>query len=1006
MEVLETPASADTTESDREEGTPLQSGGRNENSDLNSPERSGQDVLTMHRKGSNLVLGTWNLRTLWALGKLENAIMEMESHNIDLLGVAEMRWTESGSSKKDDYMVLYSGGEKHTEGVGMIISKKYTKAVMGFLPISSRVMVVKIEGKPFNLAIIQAYAPTAEHPDEDIEKFYEDMEKACQQVASTDIMVVMGDMNAKIGRGSVERYVGEFGLGDRNDRGDRLLEFVVEKDLYVANTHFQQPERRLYTWKSPGDIYRNQIDYIMVRRRFSNSVKDCRTYPGADINSDHCLLVSKMNFRLKKIEKRKIKEQYDMNMLKQEEIQEKYAVSVRNRYSALVCEEVPQVESDEMRLDRKWNCFKESIHTATRECTSKMERSKHKEWMTEEILNKIEERKELKNTVGSAAAEYKAKDKEIRKACLKAKETWFNERCEEILNMEKSHNSKEMHRKVKEVIGNNKKGARTQACIKDKNGNILFEKEKIEERWTEYIKELYEDKNRPEEVKIEGDEGPAFMCSEVKHAMKRMKNRKAPGIDEIKIEQLKALDEDGIKILTEICNEVYSTGHLPDDMKHSIFIKLPKKANAIECTDYRTLCLMSNVTKIILRIITERNRRIFEREAGRTQSGFKKGMGTREGIFNMRIITEKMLEKHKKVYVCYIDYKKAFDRVYHALLMEILSMNEIDGKDLKLIMNLYWKQTASIQTEDGLSSSFPIERGVRQGCVLSPSLFNVYTEMIFKEFGELPGIKLLGEYINNLRYADDTVLLAESVEELQALVNAVKEGSRKFGLEMNTKKTKTMIIRRDVTDGSRVEIKVDGVTLEQVESYQYLGQLMTEDGRCEVEIKRRIGIAKTNFLKMKNVLTTKNLSMKTRKKILYCYIISTLMYAAETWVINAAEWKKIEAFEMWAFRKMMKISYKEHMTNVEVLKRAKHKRSLKNEIMLRKAKYLGHALRKNGLQRDLLESNVEGGRGRGRPRHTWLHNISKEMEMSYVELVRAADDRSSFRRRIEEIFRS
>ena len=181
-------------------------------------------------------------------------------------------------------------------------------------------------------------------------------------------------------------------------------------------------------------------------------------------------------------------------------------------------------------------------------------------------------------------------------------------------------------------------------------------------------------------------------------------------------------------------------------------------------------------------------------------------------------------------------------------------------------------------------------------------------------------------------------------------MNAVKEGSRKFGLEMNTKKTKTMIIRRDVTDGSRVEIKVDGVTLEQVESYQYLGQLMTEDGRCEVEIKRRIGIAKTNFLKMKNVLTTKNLSMKTRKKILYCYIISTLMYAAETWVINVADWKKIEAFEMWAFRKMMKISYKDHMTNVEVLKRAKHKRSLKNEIMLRRTKYLGHALRKNGLQ--------------------------------------------------------
>ena len=97
---------------------------------------------------------------------------------------------------------------------------------------------------------------------------------------------------------------------------------------------------------------------------------------------------------------------------------------------------------------------------------------------------------------------------------------------------------------------------------------------------------------------------------------------------------------------------VMNTGYVPSEMKHSIFIKIPKKANAIDCTDYRTLCLMSNITKIILRIITERNRRIFEREAGKMQSGFKQGMGTREGIFNLRIIAEKMLEKHKKKSIC------------------------------------------------------------------------------------------------------------------------------------------------------------------------------------------------------------------------------------------------------------------------------------------------------------------------------------------------------------------
>ena len=102
-------------------------------------------------------------------------------------------------------------------------------------------MIVKIEGKPFNLAVIQAYAPTSDHSEEDIEQFYEDMEKAHQQVKSTDILVVMGDMNAKIGKGKVENYVGEYGLGTRNEHGERLLEYEIEKDLTIANTNFQQP---------------------------------------------------------------------------------------------------------------------------------------------------------------------------------------------------------------------------------------------------------------------------------------------------------------------------------------------------------------------------------------------------------------------------------------------------------------------------------------------------------------------------------------------------------------------------------------------------------------------------------------------------------------------------------------------------------------------------------------------------------------------------------------------
>ena len=164
--------------------------------------------------------------------------------------------------------------------------------------------------------------------------------------------------------------------------------------------------------------------------------------------------------------------------------------------------------------------------------------------------------------------------------------------------------------------------------------------------------------------------------------------------------------------------------------------------------------------------------------------------------------------------------------------------------------------------------SFPIKRGVRQGCVLSPKIFNQYTEKIFRKSEDIRGIVVGGRNINNLRFADDTLLIAEGEEELQILVDMVKEDSLEDRLKMNVKKTKTMVIRRDSSDGSKVNITVDGRALEQVESYVYLGQLITEDGRSDKEIRRRIKKARRESLK--SILTSRKLTMETRKRLIMC----------------------------------------------------------------------------------------------------------------------------------------
>ena len=151
--------------------------------------------------------------------------------------------------------------------------------------------------------------------------------------------------------------------------------------------------------------------------------------------------------------------------------------------------------------------------------------------------------------------------------------------------------------------------------------------------------------------------------------------------------------------------------------------------------------------------------------------------------------------------------------------MEKLSDLDIDSKDKRIIQNLYWKQTATVQTGSGSSEPFNVKRGVRQGCVLSPILFNLYTDKIFRE--DLAGIRIGNDVYSNLRYADDTVLVAESEEELQKLVDEVKERSGRLGLKMNVKKTKTMVIRRDIKEVCKVNIQVDGKILEQVKDYLY-----------------------------------------------------------------------------------------------------------------------------------------------------------------------------------------
>ena len=986
-----TPASDPIVKNNREEMTdPENRADLDDECDLNPVGRQHSDGVHLKTRKGNLRIGTWNVRTLYKAGKLDNLIKEAKQMKMDIMGIAETRWIEEGYIKKDDYILIYSGGTQHVHGVGILLKSDLEKNIQGYWSVSDRVILLKIRAKPFDMVLIQVYAPTAEASEEEIETFYEDLEKAIKEVHSTNILVILGDFNAKVGKSDHQDIMGKFGMGKRNERGERLMNFCEKHNVCITNTFFQHPIRRLYTWKSPGDVKRNQIDYILIRKRFRNSIKQCKTYPGADIGSDHNPVVATMKIRLKKAQSKSEKKTlYDIDSLKNKETQEKYLVEVRNKYDTLMYEGLEQYkrETPTKQIDMEWNCIRESIKEANVKLPPK-ERKAKQPWMTTDILNLMDERKKKKNT-----EIYQALDRQVDKRCKEAKREWLETKCQNIERYSKSQHTRAMFEEINSIIKPSR--SRTAGrCIKNKEGKILFEKEDIKRRWTEYIEELFQD-DRDQLPTPSNNRGPQITKHETENALYKIKDGKAPGLDEIPIEMLKALEDFGIEKLTDLFNKIYETGHLPDDLLQSVFITIPKKSKANDCSDFRTISLMSHTTKVLLRIILERIKGKINKEIGENQFGFRSGCGTREGIFALNMITQKYQEVQKDIYACFIDYAKAFDKVRHSQMIEGLERIGIDGKDIRIIANMYWKQKAAIRVVDEISDFTNINRGVRQGCVLSPYLFNIYTELIFRETDDMKGINIQGKNINNLRYADDTVLLTEKEEDLINILQRVKEQSAERGLHMNARKTKTMFISRKETQ--RLSIQLDGEELEQVKAYKYLGQMVNEKGSCEQEIRTRIFKARTAFQKMNNILTSKKLPAPLRLRLTKCFVLSVLLYGCETWTINKTAEKKLEAFEMWTFRRIGKIKWTEKMTNTEVCNKLKVKRELINTIRKRKMIYFGHLVRHNNILKTITEGRVEGKRPRGRPPRKWIDDIKEWRGRSAVSCTREADDRLQWR---------
>ena len=313
----------------------------------------------------------------------------------------------------------------------------------------------------------------------------------------------------------------------------------------------------------------------------------------------------------------------------------------------------------------------------------------------------------------------------------------------------------------------------------------------------------------------------------------------------------------------------------------SLTITLPKKGNLQLSKNYRTISLISHSSKVMLKVILNRLKTQAEEIIAEEQAGFRAERGTIEQIFNLRTLCEKYLQHQQNLYHVFIDFKNAFDKVWHAASLATMQKYNISANLVHTIEQLYDKATSAVQVNGSIGEWFRTTVGVRQGCLPSPTLFNIFLERIMSDALEEHDGKVStgGRNITNLRFADDIDALAEEEQELEALVESLDKTCTRYKMEISAVKTKLMT---DSANGIQGEIKVKGQVLGTVTSFKYLGAVVSDDG-SKPEVLSRIAQATAAFTKLKPIWRDTNISLGSKVKLMRSLVISTCLYACESW---------------------------------------------------------------------------------------------------------------------------
>ena len=842
---------------------------------------------------------------------------------------------------------------------------------------------LKIEG--VWVSVVQVYAPTEDCSVSIKDEFFLRLQETVGKVACGDVLIVMGDLNARVGGDTSiwGEVIGKHGEEVCNENGRRLLQFSSEHNLWISNTWFPHKRIHKYTWECRGKGLRSLIDYFLVGKEARKQVIDVKAVRGAEIGSDHYLVLMKIKLKVKRVKKSRqqgVRQQIRIGNLKDDKVRREYQAVISELYEKAKA----RGHTSGTNVEMAWKELKEGIKgAAMKVCGTTRRRkgeTKRTRWWNEEVKCAVRRKKVLYRRLLDTGTEeakrvYNEAKLEAKKVVRKAKnEEWVQ------LGKELEKDAQGNIRRFWARVNEGRTTKESMTHIYDKNGQTLSEETEVIGRWKEHFEGLFQEADGPNqympcrETMVEDDLG--IMKEEVRRGVKRLKLRKAPGICGIVPEMLKAGGEVVVEWMTEVFNMVWREGVAPTDWKNAVIVPVYKKGTRLDCMNYRGISLMSIVGKVFARVLNERVKVVTVDKVMDEQGGFRTGRGCSDQIFAVKQIVEKTIEKDKKTYMAFVDLEKAYDNVSREKLWKVLDEYGVNGKLLRAIQALYVDGKARVKVGGMESELFGVHRGVRQGCTLSPWLFNVFMDRVTREAKRqfLSEVKLSTGDVGVLLFADDMVVMAESTEGLQHNLQVISDVLSRWELKVNWRKTKVMRVARK---SEVCEVKIGDEVIEQVDAMKYLGVMISSDGSMEKEVEARIGSATRVIGGMNEiVLRRKELSRSTKLKVVNATMMPMLMYGCETWNLSKQQQSRVQATQMNVLRRIEGVSRLDRVRNIDIREKLRQE-SVLDMVKSRQERWKVR-MEEMSMERTtkkIFEGVMEGKRPRGRPRLRWTDNF-------------------------------